>query len=193
MRPIYLACVFACLASSASAQSFTVAWDHSPDPVAIGYTVYVGTSPGVYNVQSFDVGRALSAIINPPTYGTYYVALKSYDINGNRGAFSAEVSTTLNPPPPPPQELCNADGTGNGIDDDSDGQIDEGCLPPPPPPGGCVTGGIAYGVGAEATWQIRTRDYDAWLAAREREGWIYVSAFNQNRNQLRVTIRCQGL
>jgi hypothetical protein len=35
------------------------------------------------------------------------------------------------PPPPPPSEIC-----GNGIDDDGDGQVDEGCpqSPPPPPP-----------------------------------------------------------
>ena len=32
------------------------------------------------------------------------------------------------PPPPPPVEIC-----GNGIDDNGDGQIDEGCAPPPPP------------------------------------------------------------
>jgi hypothetical protein len=163
MRLLFLACVFVCLPAVSVAQSFTVAWDHSPDPAAIGYTVYVGNQSGVYSVSSFDVGRALSAIINVPTYGTYYVALKSYDINGNRGAFSSEVSKTVEAPAPPPT------------------------------PTGCVTGGISYGVGAEATWQLRTRDYDSWLAAREREGWVFVSAFNQNRNQLRVTIRCQGL
>jgi hypothetical protein len=33
------------------------------------------------------------------------------------------------PPPPPPAEVC-----GDGIDNDLDGQIDEGCAPPPPPP-----------------------------------------------------------
>lgn len=37
-------------------------------------------------------------------------------------------------PPPPPPEDCGPDGTGNGKDDDLDGQIDEGCLPKPPPP-----------------------------------------------------------
>jgi hypothetical protein len=35
------------------------------------------------------------------------------------------------PPPPPPAEVC-----GDGVDNDGDGQIDEGCVvtPPPPPP-----------------------------------------------------------
>lgn len=33
------------------------------------------------------------------------------------------------PPPPPGQEIC-----GDGIDNDKDGQVDEGCSAPPPPP-----------------------------------------------------------
>lgn len=41
------------------------------------------------------------------------------------------------PPPPPPDEVC-----GNGIDDDGDGQIDEGCQPPPPPPSEVCGDGI---------------------------------------------------
>lgn len=32
------------------------------------------------------------------------------------------------PPPPPPVEVC-----GNGVDDDGDGQVDEGCAPPANP------------------------------------------------------------
>jgi hypothetical protein len=40
------------------------------------------------------------------------------------------------PPPPPPShpELCAADGTGNGIDEDMDGLTDEDCKPAPTPP-----------------------------------------------------------
>lgn len=33
------------------------------------------------------------------------------------------------PPPPPPAEVC-----GDGVDNNGNGQIDEGCAPPPPPP-----------------------------------------------------------
>jgi|GEM_PF-6752916 len=33
------------------------------------------------------------------------------------------------PPPPPPVEVC-----GDNVDNDGDGQADEGCAPPPPPP-----------------------------------------------------------
>jgi|GEM_PF-1958046 len=32
----------------------------------------------------------------------------------------------------PHEELCAEDGTGNLVDDDCDGEVDEGCLPPPP-------------------------------------------------------------
>jgi hypothetical protein len=37
-------------------------------------------------------------------------------------------------PAPVLVETCNADGTGNLIDEDQDGLVDEICLPPPPPP-----------------------------------------------------------
>jgi hypothetical protein len=38
------------------------------------------------------------------------------------------------PAPAPPPETCAPDGTGNGVDEDQDGQVDEICMPPPPPP-----------------------------------------------------------
>jgi hypothetical protein len=41
------------------------------------------------------------------------------------------------PPPPPPVEIC-----GNGLDDDGDGLVDEGCAPPPPPPAEVCGDGI---------------------------------------------------
>ena len=53
-------------------------------------------------------------------------------------ALLAELKTSLattDPtptPPPPPTETCGADGYGDGIDNDGDGQVDEGCAPRPP-------------------------------------------------------------
>jgi hypothetical protein len=38
------------------------------------------------------------------------------------------------PAPAPPPETCAPDGTGNGVDEDQDGQVDEICMPAPPPP-----------------------------------------------------------
>jgi hypothetical protein len=51
--------------------------------------------------------------------------------NGGRDVGADEYFAFAPPPPPPPPsvEIC-----GNGIDDDADGQIDEGCSSPPPPP-----------------------------------------------------------
>lgn len=48
-------------------------------------------------------------------------AIKTFEVEIAEGG--------IPPPPPPPAEIC-----GNGIDDDLDGQIDEGCSAPPPPP-----------------------------------------------------------
>jgi hypothetical protein len=47
------------------------------------------------------------------------------------GAYSASVDV----PPPPGPEIC-----GNGVDDNGDGQIDEGCPTPPPPAEICGNG-----------------------------------------------------
>jgi hypothetical protein len=160
---IVVACLVLCPAS-VFAQSFTVAWEHPLDRQGgIGYTVYVGTAPNTYNVTSFDVGNVTQAIVNVPSYGAYYVAIKSYDINGNRGDFSNEVQATLTAPPPPP----------------------------PPPPSGCVTNGVTYSAGTRATFTVRIRDFEVWLTARESEGWVFVQAVPQNRNQWRVTVECQ--
>lgn len=46
------------------------------------------------------------------------------------------------PPPLPPEESCRPDGTGNDIDEDMDGLIDETCLPPPLPPAPHVSGSV---------------------------------------------------
>lgn len=46
-----------------------------------------------------------------------------------------EVKAGTVTPPPPPIEVC-----GDGIDNDGDGQVDEGCAPPPPADKDCVTG-----------------------------------------------------
>lgn len=72
------------------------------------------------------------------------------------------VATAPPPPPPPPAEVCgdgidnDQDGLidegcapppvevcGDGVDNDKDGQVDEGCPVPPPPTGGSPDGTIA--------------------------------------------------
>lgn len=66
--------------------------------------------------------------------------LLKMDANGPGGAVGnfnwfRVVAAGSTPPPPPPTEVC-----GNGIDDDGDGLIDEGCTPTPPPAEVCGNG-----------------------------------------------------
>ncbi len=51
------------------------------------------------------------------------------------------------PPPPPPAEVC-----GDGIDNDQDGQVDEGCTPTPPPP----SEGVSVTTSAQLVTALRT-------------------------------------
>ena len=48
--------------------------------------------------------------------------------NGAQARIHVYTISGTTQPPPPPTEIC-----GDGIDNDNDGLIDEGCTPPPPP------------------------------------------------------------
>lgn len=92
---------------------------------------YHWTASNGYEVWALDTPKG--ALIFPNA-GSYSLKLVVVD---NKGASSIGVLTTVTvgtpppppPPPPPPAEIC-----GDGIDNDGDGLIDEGCTPPPPPP-----------------------------------------------------------
>jgi len=67
------------------------------------------------------------------TAGPYTVAIEMIHAQPQgqdtcAGAYSASIDVPP-PPPPPGPEIC-----GNGLDDNNDGTIDEGCITPPPPP-----------------------------------------------------------
>lgn len=74
-----------------------------------------------------DNQKLLAGAFDPNTGRLYMV----YDaVGGVNQIHTLDFGTTSTPPPPPPPvEIC-----GNGIDDNGDGQVDEGCAPPPPPP-----------------------------------------------------------
>lgn len=76
-------------------------------------------------------------------------------IDGLVGPFGAvpPPSAPPPPPPPPPGEVC-----GDGVDNDGDGQIDEGCSsvpPPPPPPGGSCSLQSSVTDGAGVFWSLQ--------------------------------------
>ena len=78
--------------------------------------------PGLTNQQAWSQsGLAVAGSVAPCVTTTATMV----------SAFICPVGTAPPPPPPPPPptELC-----GDGIDNDGDGQIDEGCSSPPPPP-----------------------------------------------------------
>lgn len=75
-------------------------------------------TPNLTNAQAFaQHGLAIAGSVAP-------CATTRPNVTGFACASDAPL-----PPPPPPVEVC-----GDGVDNDGDGQIDEGCAPPPPPP-----------------------------------------------------------
>jgi hypothetical protein len=95
-----------------------------------------------------------------------------------------------NLPQPPPIEQCAADGYGNGVDENGDGQIDEGCLARPV--FGCFTGGTLAPIGSTFTRTMKNGEVDPFILARDGEGWILISR-RKVKNQTTVEMRCDGL
>jgi hypothetical protein len=76
-------------------QSVTLAWDPSPSPLIVGYSLYYGDQSGNYtNVTS--VGNRFSAVVsNLVENATYYFAVTAFDNFGIESLFSNEVSYTV--------------------------------------------------------------------------------------------------
>ena len=79
--------------------------------------IFSGQSSGqTIGLERYDVSD---------TFGRY---MRITVIGNNENSWSSISEVRINggaeTPPPPPQEIC-----GNGIDDDGDGQVDEGCPP----------------------------------------------------------------
>jgi hypothetical protein len=90
-------------------------------PIFIGKSSGKTTSPEKYDVQDTEA-KYIRITVNQNSE-TDWASITEVDINGG--------SQT----PPTPEEIC-----GNGIDDDKDGQIDEGCTPTPTPEEICGNG-----------------------------------------------------
>lgn len=78
--------------------------------------------PGFSSDKTVD---AIGAAYDPASKRLYLTTAFGSSPRVHVLSISAGTST---PPPPPPTEIC-----GNGIDDDGDGEIDEGCQVTPPP------------------------------------------------------------
>ena len=89
---------------SALAQSVMLGWQPSPDPNAVGYNIYYGTTSHVY-ASMISVGNVTNALISGLTGGkTYYFAATTHDNANQESGFSNEASyavpnNTINTPP----------------------------------------------------------------------------------------------
>ena len=152
-------------AARTRAQTVTVAWDTATDGVwtVPEYRIYV-TRPAISETPV--LAGSTSDLFFPVDLSpgeTIIVGVSSYswrlDENMNvvwaesqRSPPTAYTAPVPTPPPSlPPPELCAPDGTGNGVDENGDGQIDEGCLPKTSPNG---TVGTSIVDCASATWTL---------------------------------------
>jgi hypothetical protein len=84
-------------------QPVNLAWDASPDPTVVGYSVYYGPAPGNYT-NRLDAGAALTLQTPALADGTYYFSATSRNTNGVESDFanviSTNISTTVSATPP---------------------------------------------------------------------------------------------
>ena len=72
-----------------------LAWNPSSDPSTAGYNLYYGLNSGAYT-SSVDAGANLTGTVSGLTPGLmYYLAVTSYDTNGDESGFSNEVTNRL--------------------------------------------------------------------------------------------------
>jgi len=77
-------------------RTINLAWDASPDPGAVGYKVYYGTSPRTYG-PGIDVGKVTTFALTGLIKGRkYFIAVKAYDTSRHESDFSNEVTSIAN-------------------------------------------------------------------------------------------------
>jgi parallel beta-helix repeat protein len=174
---------------------------------AIGYQCS-GTNPNCLSFLMANNGYDFNAYHAPAD------TLAAWYLNSNAIGWAQwqqagqDVNGTLNdnpPPPPPPAEVC-----GDGIDNDDDGLIDEGCPPPPteicgdgidndgdgmidegcaPPGPTCTLDGVTYDEGERATTRVRRAEVSAWVGLHPE--WLLISATPVNRVWTMILVECR--
>ena len=90
------------LASSAAAQSVTLAWNPSTDPTVTGYNVwYASLNESVVALSMRNAGNATQATITGLAADTYYCLVTSHNAAGTNSVSSNEVVFTVPNPPAP--------------------------------------------------------------------------------------------
>jgi hypothetical protein len=76
-------------------------WDHSPDPLVVGYRIYAGTNSGMYT-QSQTVPRTNWTTFSNLTYAVrYYFVATAFNAAGVESIPSNEVAATIGQPRTP--------------------------------------------------------------------------------------------
>jgi len=86
---------FGAVATTAEAGTLSLAWNANPEPGVAGYILYYGTTPGSYTA-SVNVGNRTDYTFTEPQAGrAYFFALQAYNVAGQGGPLSIEISSTI--------------------------------------------------------------------------------------------------
>jgi hypothetical protein len=82
-------------ATTAHADSLTLAWDANPEPDVVGYYVFIGTTSGVYSTV-VDVGNTTRYTFTAAVPGTtYYLTVAAYVAGPLLGQQAPEIVATI--------------------------------------------------------------------------------------------------
>src|SRR5262249_17275924 len=100
-------------AGTVHAQSISLAWNANTETDLSGYTVYYGTSSGVYP-NNISLGKVTTYTVTALTAGqTYYFALKAVNTSGQSSGYSAQVSATVPATPTAPTAASSPSPANN--------------------------------------------------------------------------------
>lgn len=83
--------LLALLASTAAADSISIAWDHSPSSGVVGYNIYYGHRSGVYTEVWHSGYTNTCTITNLNPGGLYFFAATAVDSAGLESDLSNEI------------------------------------------------------------------------------------------------------
>ena len=101
LRRLALALILALVAGvrTVAAESLNIQWDPNPEPEVIGYRVFIGTQPGVYD-SHVDVGNVTTYNVGVVKAGQRYCfSVAAFYAGPTMGTKSADVCTDENQPP----------------------------------------------------------------------------------------------
>src|SRR4030095_1174712 len=96
------------LATVAQSSTVNLAWDASPDPRVVGYSVHCGRA-SANNTASVNVGQVTTWAMTGLVDGfLYYFVVQAYAADGQFSGFSNEVAATSGTTVPPTGGPCDA-------------------------------------------------------------------------------------